>query len=62
MSDTLTNDKLIEILKKFPSGTPVRVRDTEVTLVAHPIKENNVELTEFIGVPFQPAIPTIIIG
>lgn len=62
MSDTLTNDELIEILKRFPSGTPVRMRDTEVVLVAHPIKESNVNLTEFIGMPFQPVIQTIIIG
>lgn len=62
MSDTLTNDELIQILKRFPSGTPVRMRDTEVVFVAHPIKESNVNLTEFIGMPFQPVIQTIIIG
>lgn len=60
MSDTLTNDQLIEILQKFPKGTPVRMRDTEVVLVAHPIKAENVVMTEFIGMPFQPVINTII--
>jgi hypothetical protein len=62
MRETLTNDELIAILMTFPTGTPVRVRDTEVPLVSHAINADHVCLTKFVGLPRDPVIPTIIIG